>query len=68
MKKQKILKPSEMSKLFGGKTIKTQGKTVTNSTTGCQTTITDSYEDNNGNGHLDCGETHSETVTIVCPN
>ncbi|WP_345205411.1 hypothetical protein [Chryseobacterium ginsengisoli] len=57
-----------MSKLFGGKTIKTQGKTVTNSTTGCQTTITDSYEDNNGNGHLDCGETHSETVTIVCPN
>lgn len=67
MKTKKILKPNEMSKLFGGKEVATSGKKVTDSSTGCTSQVTDTFQDTNNNGKLDCGESHSETMTIVCP-
>lgn len=67
IKKGKILEFSKLNKLMGGQEVKTQGSKITDKETGCVSQITDTYNDTNNNGRLDCGESHTETMTITCP-
>ena len=55
-----------MSKVFGGKLMPTKGRSFTTED-GCTHTTTDTFDDKDGNGVYNWGETYTETTTVVCP-